>query len=246
MKYIKQLAIFLVVLLPMGANAAALSENGTGNVDDIAKALVTYFPKVTGKVTSVNQETVMIQAENATGLSEGVLLSAYREGEVFYHPVTDVALGHFEEETALLEVTKVERGQITARAISTQTPVIENLVRLTAARIPIGISSGVVEGDRYLLNELKLALEATGRFAVTVLPPLATFEDVAREGNLYLITFTANPSPISVKVVMQNVKTGKIVSDMESVLQASNESDTILESLQYQLFEKQQKGIAVK
>jgi hypothetical protein len=45
---------------------------------------------------------------------------------------------------------------------------------------------------------------------------------------------------------MKNVKTGNIVSDMATILQAVDASDSIFESLQYRLFEKQQQGIAVK
>ncbi len=221
MRYIQR-TIFLIFLLPVYASAAS--------IDDIAKALVTYFPKVTGKIIAVDKERVIIASENEAGLSEGVLLSAYREGAPFYHPVTHEVLGHFEEEAGEVEVAKVEKGQVTAKALTTA-PGAGNFVRLTAARIPIGITAGAAEGDRYLMNELKSALTETGRFVVTATP-------------LYLIMLTS--SSHSVKIKMQNVKTGSVIFNIESVLQPSNESDTILESLQYQLLEKQQKGIATK
>ncbi len=202
------------------------------SIDDIAKALVTYFPKVTGTVTSVDEHAVVIQSENETGLSAGVLLSVYRMGEPFYHPVTGAELGHFEEEMGLLEVVNIEHGVINTRRIKAESAISPgDLIRLTAARIPIGITGGTAEVDRFLMHELKLALEETGRFSISKEP-------------LYSITLTA--SSRFVKVQMQNVKTGKIVSDIESNLLASNESDAIFESLQYQLFEKQQQGIPAK
>ena len=206
------------------------------SIDDIAKALATYFPKVTGTVTSVDAYAVVIQSEKETGLSAGVLLSAYQMGEPFYHPVTGAELGHFEEEIGLLEVVNIEHGLIRTKVIKSESSIMSGtLVRLTAARIPIEITGGTAEGGQFLIHELKLALEATGRFTVS-----------SSEGNLYLITLTANPSPASVKVQMKNIKTGKIVSDIESMLQASSDSDTIFESLQYQLFKKQQQGIPAK
>jgi len=223
----KQLVFFLIFLLPIVANAAS--------IDDIAKALVTYFPKVSGKITAVDREKVGIQSENETGLSTGVLLSAYQTGAPFYHPVTHAELGHVEEEITLLEVTEVGRGQLTAKVVGAQAPAIGTLIRLTAARILIGVGSGVTEAERFVIRELRSALEETGRFTVA-----------ANEAHLYSIALTVSPPPVLVKVQMQNVKTGSIVADIELMLESSNGSDTILESLQYQLFEKRQKGISAK
>ncbi len=221
----------------MWANATGLSENKTaenttGSMGDIANAFITYFPKTTGKIATVEHDLIVIQSENETGLSSGVLLSVYREGDPFYHPVTHTILGHFEEEIAWLEVISIVSGQITARVIGTSVPVIGNLVRLTAARIPIDISGGgVTEEDRFLMWELRSALQESGRFAISKEP-------------LYSITIAVSSG--LVKIEMQNVKTGTIVSNIETTLQADHESDTIFESLQYQLFEKQQRGISAK
>ena len=236
MKRNKQLVIVLIFLFLIYPSARSSSEGGgsigTGNIDDIAKAIATYFPKATGNITAVNQDIVQIQSEKEAGLAEGALLSVYRAGHPFYHPVTDVVLGNFEQEIGYLEVTKVQMGQITARVIGEIAPVlIGDMVRITAARIPISISGGATEEDRFLIHELGLALEETGRFAIAKAP-------------LYSITLT-HASHI-VNIQMKNVKTGKIVSDMATTLQAVQASDSLFESLQYRLFEKQQQGIAVK
>ena len=230
-QYKKQLVLFLIFLLPIGANAAG------GNIDDIAKGLTTYFPKVSGKVTSVDQDRVIIQSENETGLSYGVLVPVYREGDRFYHPVTKAVLGRFEEEISQLEVEKVEQGQFTAKVIQ-NLPAIGDFVRLTAARIPIEVvSSGTTEEERFLAREFRAALEETGRFSV---------KDAAIGKPLYSITLLSSAGGSSVKIQMQNVKTGRVISDIESNLFTSNESDTIFESLQYKLLEKRQKGILAK
>ncbi len=221
--------------MPICIHAEKLQENGTGNIADIAKAIVTYFPKARGKVSSVDASDIVIQSENETGLSAGILLSVYREGEPFYHPDTKVLLGHFEDKIAGVEVVNVSDGQITARVIGETIPAVASLagslVRLTAASIPMRVSGGAGEENRFLIHELGLALEETGRFAISKDP-------------LYDITvITLLPL---VKIQMKNVKTGKIVADIETSLQAVDESDSIFESLQQKLFEKQQKGIVLK
>lgn len=258
MRYKKQITLFLIFLLPMWANAAGHSENKaaentTGSIGDIAHAFKTYFPKTTGKIAAVENHPagdvplIVIQSENETGLSPGVLLAVYSEGDPFYHPVTRAVLGHFEEEIAQLEVISIASGQVTAKVIGTSVPVIGNLVRLTAARIPIDISGtatasgGVTEqggtspANRFLMRELRSALEEGGRFAISKQP-------------LYSITLavTSGLSSGLVKIEMKNVKTGTIVSNIETTLQPDNESDTIFESLQYRLFDKQQRGIPTK
>ncbi len=202
------------------------------SIDDIAKAIVTYFPKVSGKVTAVREDTVVIQSENEAGLSEGVLLSVYQAGDPFYHPVTHAELGHFEKEVDVLEVVKVQQGQITANMIKSNPSVIPavipgSLIRVTSARIPIGISGGVTEQDRFIIHELGLALTETGRFSISKQP-------------VYLITLTVDSRLM--KVQMKNVKTGKIVSEIDTTLQSENETDSVIESLQHKLFEKQQKS----
>ena len=127
MKRNKQLVIFLIFLFLIYPAARSSSEGGgsigSGNIDDIAKALATYFPKATGKITAVNQDIVQIQSEKEAGLTAGTLLAVYREGNPFHHPVTDVILGNFEEEIGYLEVTKTQTGQITARVIGEIPPV---------------------------------------------------------------------------------------------------------------------------
>jgi len=263
MKHSKQLALFLIVLFPICGFASEPKESSIGSLDDIAKSIATYFPKVSGTITSVHQGEVVIKSENEAGLSDGIFISVYREKEQFYHPVTHAALGHFEEEVATLEVVSVAPSEITGRPVesgnssgegelleekATSTIAIGDLVRLTAARIPIGIRAGETDKERFLIDEFGSALEETGRFSVKPLPPNAMLEDPNSKENLYFITLSAGvlPGPFSLQVRMQNVKTGKTIFDVASILQELNGSDSIFESLQYQLFEKQQKGMTAK
>ncbi len=256
-----QILSFLILLFPIMAQAAELPGGAPlpGNIDDLAKGMATYFPKGTGKVVSVDQNGIHIEMKNGSqgsqtsyppGLSEGVLLSAYREEEPFYHPVTGVVLGRFEKEIALLEVVAIQQDQIVARGILPETPVLPtDRVRLTAAKIPMGVTAGSLESDRFLLQEFLLALEETGRFKTMLLPAQSTLDEAAATGNLYLIVFTTrlpvleNSASPSIRVQMQNVKTGRALSAMEVGLEALEESDFIVESLQHRLFEKHQKGV---
>jgi hypothetical protein len=239
------LLTFLVLTSPSISNAEAL-----GNLDDIAKGVATYFPKGYGKVLDINGDMLSIEMEGRHGLSEGVLLSIYRTGDPFYHPVTGVVLGQFEEEVAPAEVIQIDRERVIARRIGSGAARPGDQVRITKARIPVGIKADGLDPDRYLLNEFLLALEDTGRFSVTALSPQSTVEEAAAYGHFYVITLTSlrdqkvEGTP-SQKVVarLQNVMTGKVFSEMAMTLTARDDSDLILDSFQRRLFEKHQTGV---
>lgn len=214
-----------------------------GNIDDIAKTVLTYFPKVNGTVASVENETVIVDLGKERGVTKGVLLTVYREKEPFYHPVTGVALGRFEEEVGTVEVDQVERDHLKAGRISPGKPILAgDLVRLSAARIPIGVTSLSPEGPDFLATELVSALSETGRFRVDLLPVQASPEAALKQNKLYLIRLTTSKEEerFLMKLEIQNTQTGKSLSEMTVQVVQSEESDLILEHLQYQLFQKQQ------
>jgi len=258
-----RLALFiLILLLPVAIHAADLS----GSIDDVAAGIATYFPKATGTVVGVSVDAISIDIKDGFGLSEGVLLSVFREGSSFNHPVTGVPLGHFEEEVGWVEVIQFNPQQVIARPISSQMSVVQgDWVRLTKGRIPVAAATArgplplVAVGatapvdfstpasgglDPLLLREFILALEGTGRFSATVLSPHATLEEAAALGNLYVITFdNAKTGGGAIGTRVQNTKTGKVIAKFETTLQGSNDSDFIVESFQQRLFEKYQSGI---
>ncbi len=269
MNYKKQVLSLLVFLCPMlfstvsileaasptelsALSNTASNENDSiappaGSLDDMAQALLTYFPKVTGEVIAVDRETVRIKMAQGYGLTAGLLLSVYRAAEPFYHPVTGIPLGHFEDDVAQVELASIEQEQIVARVIGQTIPIqLGDGVRLTATRIPIAITAGTATSDPFLMREWIDALSETERFAITLLPPLSTITDAAKVGSLYVITFIAEQTvsdptaPFNVAARVQNVKTAKVLSDIRIVLQESEEYDFIVEALQYRLFKKRQ------
>ncbi len=214
-----------------------------GNIDDIAKTVLTYFPKVNGSVTSVDNEIVIVNLGKEKGVTKGVLLTVYREKESFYHPVTGVELGRFEEEIGMIEVDQVEGDHLSARKISITEPIrAGDLVRLSAARIPVGVTSLSSDGPDFLATELVSALSETGRFRVDLLPLQTNASDAFKQNKLYLIRLTTSKEEgrFLMKLEIQNTQTGKSLSEMTVQVVQSEESDLILEHLQYQLFQRQQ------
>jgi hypothetical protein len=250
------LFLSILLFLSIGENTEALSKNPSGNMDDLAKTLVTYFPKVTGTVVSIASDQVEIQTQNESGLSLGVLLSVYQPGAPFYHPITKAVLGHFEEEMGELEVIGIEPGRVTARMIKTGAQMVPgSLVRLSAAKIlAIVVSHAPKENvqERFLVTEFASALAETGRFTVETFYSEETSEAIPSDKNAYWISFSASAHSsgdsgassnrisrfYTLHIQMKNLKTRQMISEISADLQASDASDSIVESLQYRLFER--------
>jgi hypothetical protein len=234
-------AIFILLLLfsPPGEGRAAPIQ---GNIDDIAKVVLSYFPKMTGKVTSVEGDRLRIDVGGEKGLSEGALLTVYRLKEPFFHPVTGAPLGRYEETVAMVEVAQTESNDIVGQVVHADEKVLAgDLARLSAARIPVAVSMAS-EGPNFLMTELASALSETGRFKIDSLSPNATPEEALKRHDLYLIQVSTARSgeKFLMNLKIQNTQSGKLLSSIEAEINASPESDLILEHLQYQLFEKRQ------
>lgn len=246
------LLFFLFVLLPVHglASPSEVAQRGTppgraveGNIDDIAKTIQTYFPKAVGKVISVDEGHVEVDLGRGNGISEGILLAVYREKEPFHHPVTGVPLGKFEEEVGRIEVTQIDDHRLKANKLQTASIKTGDLVRIPGTRIPLAVSLASAESQHFLMNELVSALSDTGRFRIDVLPPQSTLEEASRRDNRYLIHLATSQADETflVSLDIQNTETGKSLSSMNVKINQSQESDLILEHLQFQLFEQRRK-----
>ena len=253
--------LFLVLALPVlflisgpGEGFALPAEAAAqkaieGNIDDIAKTIQTYFPKVVGKVVSAEGESIKVDLGRGSGISEGILLTVFREKEPFNHPVTGIPLGTFEDEVGTIEVTQVDDHQSKAtRVHSAKAIEAGDRVRIPGTRIPVAISLASAESQPFLMNELVSALTDTGRFRIDVLTPQSSLEEASKRNDRYLIQLATSQADKNflLNLKVQNTATGKSLSDMEVKISQSQESDLILEHLQYQLFEQRRHKEEIK
>ncbi|MBI3805831.1 MAG: hypothetical protein HY282_18920 [Nitrospirae bacterium] len=237
------LALMLLLIFPIPGLPATETGNLQGNIDDVAKAILTYFPKVSGKVTAVEGEVITVDFGKEKGVTPGALLSVYREKEPFSHPITGIPLGRFEEAVGTIEVDQVEQARLTARNTAQAGIVrVGDQVRITATRIPIGVTLVSQEGPGFLATELVSALAETGRFRVDLLPSQADPSEALKKNDLYLIRLATSKEEgrFMMQLKIENTQTGRSLSDMAVQIVQSEESDLILEHLQYQLFQQQQ------
>lgn len=219
-----------------------------GNIDDIAKTVLTYFPKVTGRVVSVEGDQVTVDFGAEKGVGQGILLTVYREKEPFFHPVTGVPLGRFEEVAGTVEVDRVETDRLVALKVDPGESIrVGDGVRLASSRIPLGVVPVSSEGPDFLARELVSALSETGRFRVDLLPPKwdpqESLKESLKRNHLYriLLKTAKEEGRFLIELELQNTKTGRSFSEMAVQVIQSDQSDLILEHLQYQLFQREGK-----
>lgn len=233
--------IFTLFLLNTSVTAAQEVE---GSIDDIARALMTYFPKVSGKVVAVNNNALEVDLGPSQGLAAGVLLTVFRKEEPFHHPITHVHLGHFEGEVGLIEVVQFTPDHLKANHINPIKKIeVGDFVRLPSTKITLGIAMQSKTDHAFLMNELSVALRDTGRFQVETLPPESDFNTAFQSGNVYYIGLKAahKEEQLSMNLLLQNTSTGKHLADLNLLINQSENSGLILEHLQYQLFEQRLK-----
>lgn len=205
---------------------------------------MTYFPKVSGKITEVNATQLKVDLGPGQGLAAGVLLSVFREGAIFLHPVTSVPLGRFEGKVGAIEVLQFEPHHLIAKPIDpTKKIEVGDLVRLPSTKITLGIAMRSETDHTFLMNTLSIALRDTGRFRVKTLPTGSSARTAFQEGNDYYLELTSSQQEqqFSIKLHLQNTATGKHLADLTLSIRQSEKSDLILEHLQYQLFEQRLK-----
>jgi len=245
MTYPLKSTIFTLLLILCLSHAQAFAgQTIEGSIDDLARALMTYFPKVSGKVTAIHNSQLEVDLGPGQGLAAGVLLTVFREGETFHHPVTNVPLGRFEGEVGAIEVLQFKAPHLKANRINTTKKIeVGDLVRLPSTKITLGIAMRSETDHAFVMNELSIALRETNRFQIETLATGSDVETASRSGNDYYITLKTvqEGKQVSANLLLQNTATGKQLAELDLLIRQSKKSDLILEHLQYQLFEQRLK-----
>ncbi len=156
-------------------------------MEELATVLSTLFPPIDVEISAVEAQRIEIAQGRDQGLRPGLLLTVYRAGKVFRHPLTGVPMGQSDELLGTALVESVDGARTTARIVSTAAsgpPPIRagDRMRLTAGRIPIALvtASTTSSGSTTMAARFRRALDETERFRVTSLsagtdmPPLMT------------------------------------------------------------------------
>ena len=168
MRWFFQIFVFVLVFVPITGKAMELETlEARMALEDVAKVLGTFFPKINGKVLSREGDQLILDIEGIAQAAPGILFSVVRPGSPFFNPLSGKIMGYSEEELGTIQL-------IDPRADSPKAKVVEekrsieagDIARLSGARIPLVVVSDDDLRVGGLGKELRAVLEETGRFTV--------------------------------------------------------------------------------
>ena len=232
------LAILILILaLPRLARPAQVS----ANLDDVAKAVESFFPKVTGTVTAIQGEEVTFNLGRESGISPGLVLTVFRPGKEFTHPVTGEPLGRFEVVLGRVEVTKVDQKESTGILVAASPGIVAgDSIRLTATRILLVVQPGPSKASQAVAEDFQTALQETGRFRLASKGVEASdassdpVRSAGARGIEYLVKLDAQSGEhsLSFKMTLISTPRGTEIGHLEAQMEPSSKSDLTLENIQ--------------
>ena len=231
------LAFVLLVFVWVGIGRPA---EVVANLDDIAKAVESFFPKVSGNVTKVEGPEIVFDLGRESGISPGLVLAVYRLGEVFNHPLTGEPLGRFEETLGRVEVMNVEEHDSVGVLLEPNSRVAAgDGIRLTGGRIPLAVVSGPSKISQIVAREFSVSLSEIGRFRVlkegeeagSGSDPVGSARALGAD---YLLRIDADSlnRAVSFKMSLVSTPKGSEIGHLDARVEPSSKSDLILENIQ--------------
>lgn len=175
-KLIVILFVFALALISGTAGAEKpLGVEEYASVDELASAISSYFPKVQGEVTNIQDGQLTIALGTKDGLQAGVTLTLWRDGKELLHPVTGAVIGRVEEEVGSVEVTSVgEKTSIGIIVKKLKDPMPGDKARITPKKINLALIP--LRADRPdIIRGLAERLHEYGRFSVLENEKVAEF-----------------------------------------------------------------------
>ncbi|MCG6552935.1 MAG: hypothetical protein L7F77_11445 [Candidatus Magnetominusculus sp. LBB02] len=100
----------------------------------LAEKTISFFQPLELKVEAVKGNLITLKGESSEKAVAGTRFDVFREGAVFYHPVTNEPLGHFENFIGSVEITGTKQGAATASLIK-GAPKKGDVARLTRSKV---------------------------------------------------------------------------------------------------------------
>ena len=142
---------------------SAKKSSEESSLNELRDETLSYFTAVTGEVTSVEGNSVRIDAGTQKSVKAGMRLHAFKEGMDFVHPITKESLGKVELPVGNVEITSAGPDSSTGIIIAGKPGDFAGAkVKVPGTKIRILFSQGDVEwvlGDAYFQ-----VLKESGRF----------------------------------------------------------------------------------
>jgi hypothetical protein len=150
--------LFIIICLLSMASFAIAEEDPITRLKD---GTLKFFSPITGKVTSVEGNKVVMDIGLKNEVMPGMRLNILSEGEAFIHPVTKEMLGRVESATGKVEIKDVQPETATGVLVEGKAKSGDR-VRISGTKVKILFCQDK-QIDWYLADDLYRKLKETGR-----------------------------------------------------------------------------------
>lgn len=168
-KNILKTILFILCLISFAVNNAyaqkkeELKEELEPRLDILKNEALSYVQPVTGKIISVDGNSVRINVGAKETLKAGMRLNVFKEGVGFIHPVTKEPLGRLEIPVGNVEITSADLNQAVGIITSGKPQdFLDSKIKIPATKIKLLFYQGNI--DWYLGDFYYQMIKESGRF----------------------------------------------------------------------------------
>lgn len=142
----------------------ASGDDSRNAVDTIKEGVLGYFQPLSGRIAESDSGLAEVELEKGLDVKKGTRISVFREGEPFYHPVTNELIGKSEDFTGRIEImgTASPEGVYPCKIVEGDVKA-GDIVRITSSKIKLAFFQD--RRANWSLSEVfHKALKDSGRF----------------------------------------------------------------------------------
>lgn len=157
---------YLFILILILATSTVFAADARDPVHKARDSVMDYFRPLHGVISGVEEGRVMVKLDNGTDVKKGMRFSVFREGALFYHPVTNEVIGKSED-----FIGRVELKEILPHEGLHEFSIIEgdvkegDIVRITSSKIKLAFFQER-KSDWDLSERFYKSIKESGRFII--------------------------------------------------------------------------------
>lgn len=155
-------ALLLTLLMAVSAVPSSADEDPINKAGD---AVLGYFVPVSGTVVGVDGETVRVRFEGEGDVPVKARLTVFKEGEPFYHPVTNEEIGTTELSVGRIEIKEKEARGLYIAVLKSGKVETGDRIRIVSSRIKLAFFQDR-KSDWALSEHFYKGLKESGRFEI--------------------------------------------------------------------------------
>jgi uncharacterized protein YqfB (UPF0267 family) len=152
----------IILLIPFFVKAETILEDEKALID-LKNETLSYFEPVTGKITGIDNDNLIVEISDKKKVNIGTRLNAFKEGVSFIHPITKEEIGKVEIPVGMIEIVGFQKNHLLGKPLKGKIEdYLNSNIKIPATKKRLLFVQGNV--DWFLADSYYEMLKQTGRF----------------------------------------------------------------------------------